>query len=397
VSLTQLAWRNMARHAFRSGLVAGCAFLLAALTLAATWIIYGSRASLQQTSERLGADLLVVPAGSQTNVESALLMGRPVSAWMPAEALSLVARVPGVGRASPQIYLSTLAGASCCSASEMFLVVFDPTTDFTLRPWLQQQAVKELAGDEALGGSKVFIPPGQTHIRVYGTALRLKGNLASTGTGLDQTLFMSWATAQDIARMSKALAEQELTIPTNSISAILIKIKPGADLNQVSDRIARQISGVTVIPSPGLFQASRQQISALGHLSRTFLFVVWFLALGIIGLVFSLAVHERRREVGVLRALGATRSFVFRGLLMEACLLALGGGLAGATLSGLALWLFRPALLAVFQIPFLFPSLPLALGLIALGLLAALGCVGLGVLLPAVHVTRMDPASAMRE
>ncbi len=76
----------------------------------------------------------------------------------------------------------------------------------------------------------------------------------------------------------------------------------------------------------------------------------------LIGLVFSMAVNERRREIGVLRALGATRGFVFRSLLAEAGILALSGGIAGAA------WLRSPScssgrsIMSSLGIPFLFPS-----------------------------------------
>jgi putative ABC transport system permease protein len=54
-----------------------------------------------------------------------------------------------------------------------------------------------------------------------------------------------------------------------------------------------------------------------------------------------MAANERRRELGVLRALGATRSFVFKSLVTEAGLLALMGGLVGTGMTALVIYLFR--------------------------------------------------------
>ena len=54
--------------------------------------------------------------------------------------------------------------------------------------------------------------------------------------------------------------------------------------------------------------------------------ITWALSVLLIGLVFSMAANERRKELGVLRALGATRLHIFKSLLAESSLLALIGG-----------------------------------------------------------------------
>jgi len=68
---------------------------------------------------------VVVPQGAEAKVETALLMGTPSTAWMPAGNLGKLANTPGVAVASPQLYLASLSNASCCSASEMFVVALD--------------------------------------------------------------------------------------------------------------------------------------------------------------------------------------------------------------------------------------------------------------------------------
>ena len=72
--------------------------------------------------------------------EAAFLIGKPVSdAWMPEENLDKVARLEGVERVSPQIYLQSLTGTPFCSAEELYIVAFDPKTDFTIQPWLKER------------------------------------------------------------------------------------------------------------------------------------------------------------------------------------------------------------------------------------------------------------------
>jgi len=397
MNLGQLAWRNIKGNAFRSWVVFLCAMVVAGFSLSAVMIIRGAEDSLRLALNRLGADIIVVPEGAETKVETALLMGKPVKVWMPQENLDKIARIPGVAVASPQLYLSSLSNASCCSVSEMFMVAFDPKTDFTIEPWLKQKLGHELRLGESVGGSNVFTPEGEENIKLYGYFITLKGNLTSTGTGLDQTMFLTFETAQDVARISKTRAERPLEIPANSISAALVKVQPGSDPRSVALDIMQKVPGVTPIESPNMFQTFRQQIMGLLRGMLLILSITLVLSLVLISLIFSMAANERRRELGVLRALGATRGFVFQSILAEAVMLAVDGGAVGIALACLATFLFRDLLVRSLGIPFLLPSLPSLVTLIGGGLVLALSGVTLAALIPAFKISRQDPALAMRE
>ena len=397
MNLARLVYRNVTRNGFRSGVVFFSALLLAAVPFGVTLITEGGRAGLQVVLSRLGADLLIVPEGAEIKVETALLMGKPAQAWMPRQNLAKIRRLPGVAQVSPQLHLATLAGAPCCSAPEMFIVAYDPATDFTLRPWLGQQGDGVLGLDEVLGGSQVSVPKEKANILVYGSPVRLKANLARSDTGLDQTLFMTFQTAYEIARMSSTRAAQELVVPTNQISAILLKLQPGVAPKDMVARIGREVSGVTALQSPELLRGTRRELTGLLRIIFVALSLAWLLSVAVTGLVFSLAAHERRRELGVLRALGSPRRVVFGLLLAEAVVLALAGAASGIALClAIAFW-FREAIVFMLGMPFLFPPPALLAALIAGGLLVALLSVGLAALVPAWRISRMEPASAMRE
>jgi len=397
MNLGQLAWRNIKGNAFRSWVVFLCALVVAGFSLSAVMIIRGAEDSLRLALNRLGADIIVVPEGTETRVETALLMGKPVKVWMPQENLDKIARIPGVAVASPQLYLSSLSNAACCSVAEMFMVAFDPRTDFTIEPWLKQKLGHELRLGEAVGGSHVFTPEGDENIKLYGYFITLKGNLTPTGTGLDQTMFLTFETAQDVARISMTRAERPLEIPANSISAALVKVQPGSDPRSVALDIMQKVPGVTPIESPDMFQTFRAQITGLLRGMLVILSITLVLSLVLISLIFSMAANERRRELGVLRALGATRGFVFQSILAEAVMLAVDGGAVGIALACLATFLFRDLLVRSLGIPFLLPSLPSLITLIGGGLVLALSGVTLAALIPAFKISRQDPALAMRE
>jgi putative ABC transport system permease protein len=393
----RLAIRNVSGNSFRSWMVFLCAVLMAGFVISATLVIRGANDSMRLALERLGADIIVIPEGHEQRLESALLMGIPVHCWMPDTVVDRLAAVPGVMAVSPQLYLSTLRGASCCSVPEMFLIAYDPETDFTLKPWLEKNLEGGLALGQAVGGSLVYVPVDPGVLLVYGYELDLKGNLEPTGTGLDQSMFFTFETAHEIARLSDVQAFKILDIPPRTISSALVKVSLGDDVHQVAAQIAAAIPGVTPLETNHLFKDQRAQILSLMNSVVALMGITWVLAMALIAVVFSLAVNERRRQIGVMRALGASRVTVLKSLLLEAVLLALAGGTTGIAVAGLAVYLFRPLIVGLLGVPFLFPT-PLQLAGLSLGALTlALAGVLLAALFPALRISLQEPAISMRE
>ncbi len=114
---------------------------------------------------------------------------------------------------------------------------------------------------------------------------------------------------------------------------------------------------------------------------------------------FYASVRERRREIGVLRAVGATRGDVASVLLAEAAVTGLAGGVAGILLARLAAFVldrlsrthlpdfpFKPQTFFHFEVRH-----------VLLGLGVALAAALLGAFLPARAAARLDPARALTE
>jgi putative ABC transport system permease protein len=241
------------------------------------------------------------------------------------------------------------------------------------------------------------VPAEQGKLLVYGYGLDLKGSLEPTGTGLDQSMFFTFETAFEIARMSSDQAVKVLDIPPRTISSALIKVDEDVDPHQVAALISAQIQGVTPLETSTLFQGQREQLLSLLNSVVALLAITWVLTMALIAVVFSLAVNERRRYIGVMRALGARRTTVLQSLLLEAVLLALAGGVVGIAVASLAVYLFRSLIMGLMNTPFLFPA-PLSLAGLGLGalVLALLG-VTLAALIPALRISFQDPAISMRE
>jgi putative ABC transport system permease protein len=397
MKMVALALKNIRGSGFRSIAIFLAVMGVAGFLLATTLIIAGAQYSLDSGLKRLGADILVVPEGAETKVETALLMGKPTQVWMPRDNVRKVANVPGVAAVSPQIFLASMFDSPCCSVSEMFIVVYDPATDFTLTPWLEKNLGRGLKKGEVIGGTYIFVPEGFELIELYGYEVDLLGVMEPTGTGIDQTLFMGLDTALEMSKSSRTTAMETLNVDASAVSTIMVKVAPGADTHRVAVQISKDTDGMVPIESPKLFGAFRKQMTGLlwGFFAITV--IVWAVTMVLIGIVFSMAANERRREMAVLRAVGATRSFIFRSVLTEAILLALGGAFVGIAVAAGTLYAFKDFIAGSLKMPFLFPSIPSFIGLFSAGVALAIVTVTLSALLPALRLSRQELAVAMRE
>jgi putative ABC transport system permease protein len=357
----------------------------------------GGQESLQLARQRLGADVVVVPRGAVMGIEGALLVGNATNTYMPRAVVDSVSSVPGVAVASPQLYLTSMANSSCCSVSLMFMYAFDPVTDFTIEPWLREKLGHDLTEGQAIGGSDVFVPKGQEYIKLYGYDFDLVGNLEPTGTNLDQTLFMTFPTAEAMAVASQTKAKMTLPTLIDTVSSVLVKVDAGADRAQVAKDIAAAIPEVDAVPAAELFGSYGTQISGVLRTLIVIVVLTVALSLALMAVIFWMSVHDRRRQIGVLRALGATQRYVLLAYMTEASILALAGGLVGAVLAAVVMYLFRNLLVSALGFPIMLPSLLSLIGLIVAGLLIALAVAAVAAFVPAFRASRQEPAVSMRE
>jgi putative ABC transport system permease protein len=398
MNLWYLVGQSISGRSYRSALIVGFILVLAAFLMSTTLLARSIKYSLQVGTKRLGADIVVVPAGKEIEAQTAILLGKPLSgAWMPAGNADRIAQVEGVAKVSPQLYLETLTGAACCSAWDMFMIAFDPKTDFTIVPWLKKELKKPLGLRDVIGGDWVIIPETTGKVMVYGVEVNLAGKLEPTGMGLDKTMFLTFETAHEIARLSFITAARPMEIPEGKISAVQVKVKEKYGIDEVAEWITNAVPGIYAFTSLDLTRSIHKQTRGLFRMLFLGLTVVWILAVALSGLVFSLMVNERRREIGLLRAVGADRGFIFKLFLTESSVIGLGGGLIGVSFALLFVYLFRLYLMLSAEVPLLIPPLPSILGFMLVCLVIVLVLALPALLYPAIRASRIDPAVAMRE
>lgn len=393
-----LALRNLQRKPFRTYSLALAVAIAIGAVFATAVILWGVERSLSQGFSKFGADALVVPKGAVVNIKSALLTGEPSTFYMRGEYAGQIRSLAGVAKVTPQLFLTTAAGAHCI-VGNAFLVGFDPRTDFTVMPWLYRKQPREFAAGDVVVGANNAYDVGDT-VYFYGETFNVYGKLDRTGIGLyDNAIFLHIDKAYDLVDSSRRYADvPAMGFGRGDVSALLVQVGGTAKANLIRFAIARN-PDVRVVTAGNIVTSVRQNLAALftGTIALTAVLILGNVLM--ISAIFSTIVNERKKELGLLRAIGARRLAIFNLMLSESVMLTTLGGLVGLALGVILLRLFARSIgfhLESLNIPFLWPPLP-HIGLLGTGsVLFALLVGALGALYPAVAGSRIEPYDAIR-
>lgn len=250
-----------------------------------------------------------------------------------------------------------------------------------------------VAGTTQLTNSSVIIGSGLAEDLGIGVGqvVRLQSDRNVERTLVVAGIFEIGVDALDsrAAYVSTSAARTLFALP-QGVSRIEIKLD---DLNQadsMAERMAAE-TGLTATPwtqgNAQLLDGLRAQASS-GNLIKGFALVT--IVIGVASALL-LSTYRRRPEIGIMRAMGASRIFVIGVFVTQGTLIGLFGGLIGAGLGYLAL--------SPFPVPELAPpgGLPVDVRQGAYGLAIVLTTVGaiLASILPARAAARVDPVSVI--
>ena len=396
LSLFYLANRNIRRKLFRTVSIVLSVAAVAGTLFAATMVIYSVKRSIGVGTERLGADVLVVPASAEIKAREALVTGEPGTYYMSRSVLDKVAQVEGVDKVTPQVFIES-SQLTCCAVSNVLLIGYDPKTDFSVSSWLSNLADKKINDNEIIIGREIPSAEGRI-MRFYGQPFTVAGVLSATGMHyLDNSAFMTMDAAYKMAQESSKKAMKALTVTPDQISTVLVKVKDGYTPQRVAIKINYAVDGVKAIASSEVISTVKEQLSRLFTYLFTIGGIVWVMALLLIAVVFSMIVNERQREIGLFRAMGAKKGFMFRLLIVEASLLTTVGGLIGVSFGGLLVFSFKNLITKELNVPYLWPPMQfivlLLVGCIVVSLVTGI----LAALYPAALSARMEPYNAIRK
>lgn len=356
ISIPMMAVKNLQAKKFRTGFMIFFVILMSATVFFSTILINNLKLGIKNTTERMGADMIVVPKKGTENVRESLFAGTPCTVFFNRAWEDAVRNIDGVERVSAQMYVATLS-ASCCDIPVQ-IIAFDPETDFVIQPWLQEQKKVNLKKGEVLIGYNVKAEVGQT-MKFYETYFDVAGKLEKTGMGYDSSVFMTFDTLYELK--DSEIAQKNL--PTENLeqcaSMLMVDLEDGITAVERSEiRIAIKEAHATdeemyACTGDELMNGISSQVKKLSGYGSILTYISLIsTALALIS-IFVLTINERKYEFGVLYALGAKKSQMTNLILSEALIISTSGGIMGIVIAYALVATFKNVISVKLDVPYL--------------------------------------------
>jgi lipoprotein-releasing system permease protein len=308
---------------------------------------------------------------------------REVSNYLP-----LIEALPEVKAVSPQI---TGAGflRRGTQVAQVSIIGLEPG---------RESAIVDLDG---------YIIEGEARLR-SGAVLLGKGLVDDMGLALNQTVRLESSdgieaalTLTGIYQMGSGGPDRRMAYVSLSTARTLFVMPQGVSRIEIklfdlyaADTVAARIRGLTGLPAKSWTEEGAQLLAALQAQAQTGYFLKPFAMITIIIGVASallLSTYRRRPEIGIMRAMGASRNFVVVVFVLQGTLIGVMGGLLGAAV-GYGALLFFPSSGNYHS-----GSLPMDINQGSYGLAIILTVIGAiaASILPARAAARVDPVTAI--
>jgi len=388
-SLLAVAWKSVTRKMFRNIVLVMAVAMLVSLLVFALLFNRAIQEDIKEASRKLGADIVVVPTEAVDLAEEFILESNEKTFYMDGFIYDSLKDLPEVEQATYQVYLNTL-DTSCCSIVSGQVVAIDQKSDFVIKPWLDTKA--ELKAGEVYIGSYVYEYLGLINTAtVFGKAIKVVGHLAETGTGLDHGLFMR---KEDLDAISTEATGQR---KANEISIVFLKLKEGVDLDTAVAKIRSINPRVGLMTRGNIGKDVRATLRDIIRIFTITILIASTLSILLAWSTFTAMTNERRREVGILRAIGASRSHIIRMFVIEASIISLLGGLIGVVAGHLLLNFLAHDFTLMSRLGNLPVTSPGSIFLSLLAVLLGAGACLVGAIVPIYRLARQEPLLALKD
>jgi putative ABC transport system permease protein len=229
-------------------------------------------------------------------------------------------------------------------------------------------------------------------VTIRDTQFQVIGILAPTLTAPDKDAMMPLGAAQNLFVKSLPPIVQANVKASDLATSIVVYPKAGVDPHDLKLRLEAALGKTYTVMDGKDFDAMLGSISTIFSLVLTGVAMLSLLVGGLSTInTMAMAVAERTREIGIKRAIGASRWRIRREVVLESAAIGFIAGAIGLIIGALMVTLFNDLGRSSGNVLF-----DLTLGTAATAVIFATGLGAVAGFVPAWHASRLDPVAALR-
>ncbi len=371
------------------GVVIGTMTVVGVLTIA-----FAGQARIYRQLEQYGPNLTVIPAINSLDMKLGNLSMGTLSVgenYIQQDQLPKIRQITdGNIRKALQIDddgdIATIAPAlyenTRINGVSVVVIGIEPETEKMVKTWWNIHKGAYLNGsDQALVGAiaaELLKLNVGDKVTLNNDTFTIAGILEETGSGDDYQIFAPLPAVQQAFNKTGMISSLDIRALCNS-----------CPVEMIADSINQSIPGVRAV---AVKQIAKSEMGLLEKMSNLMLALGGItLAVGLFGVINTMmaSVNERIKDIGIMRAVGASRGQIIRIFIYEALIIGILGGVAGYLLGTALAYLIGPLVFEGVSVSFVPQYFPLAL---AVSIIVAV----VATIYPALRASRIRVADSFR-
>ena len=324
MNLISVALKNLTRKKVRTALTIGGVAIAIAVLVSLWGFDTGYQRSLNNDIDKMGYQILVTAKGCPYEAATLMLQGGGGLRYMNGTVYQKIVSDPRIDKITPQLVATAYDTGKQEGRGGISLYMGVEKSYLALKPWSKFKTGKWFSGDDTdeaiMGyevaeyeqrsvGDKIFIP-GRNEV------LTVTGIFERTGTQDDGIIFLPLKTMQKIFELP------------DKLTGIGIKLRDMGQLSKFEEDLYNE-PGIQIISLAQVKGTILNLVSSAKAMTNSVAMIAVIIA--VIGVVNTIlmSVFERTSEIGVMKAIGASRLDIFKIIWAETILICVFGGLLG--------------------------------------------------------------------
>lgn len=331
MTFVSLAFKNLLRHKIRSlltliGIAASIAVVFSIISFNR-----GFEKGLSKELERTGIHFMVVPAGCPHEVAALVLHGAVTPQFLDLHIMDKIKNNDNISIASP-ILVTQMPNPERHRIDLIYGM--EMSYIMALKPFWEIKGSMPSGDNEIIIGYEVAkhdnIKIGDT-ITYPSTGGGIAGSKSFKVTGI-----INRTGGQDDAFIYMPIkAVQEMLQKPEGATAIGVKVYDVMRMTEVVDELSQSMPGIQIVTMGQVMDSIANLASSAKVLSLSVAVIAILISAVSVMNSILMAIFERTQEIGMMRAIGASRFDTFRIIIKETLVLTTAGGIAGVIIANI--------------------------------------------------------------